>query len=65
MGALDKVAAMFRIINIDADPSMSNFTPAEIAQLRAGGANRVTSYLNIGSCENFRSYWDAVLACTV
>jgi len=54
---LAKVAGTFRIINIDADPDTGNFTDAEIQTLRAGGKNRVISYLNVGACENFRSYW--------
>jgi cysteinyl-tRNA synthetase len=57
MGPLDRVAARFRIINIDADPHMENFDPAQIARLRAGGRNRVISYLNIGACESFRDYF--------
>src|SRR6185503_5885630 len=53
---LAAVAATFRIINIDADPDTGNFTDAEIQTMRAGGKNRVISYLNVGSCEKFRSY---------
>jgi cysteinyl-tRNA synthetase len=62
MGSLDMVAATFRIINLDADPTTSNFTAAQIVQLRAGGQNRVISYLNVGSCEKSRSYWSTVPA---
>ncbi len=58
---LAKVATSFRIINVDVDPGDSvnggNFTNAQIQQMRAGGQNRVLSYLNLGSCENFRSYY--------
>jgi cysteinyl-tRNA synthetase len=54
---LDKVAASFRVINIDADPDTGNFTDAEIQTLRASGKNVVLSYLDLGSCESFRSYW--------
>src|SRR5260370_1479387 len=36
MGDLAMVAATFRIINIDADPSGGNFTVAQLAQPRAG-----------------------------
>ena len=57
MGDLDKVARTFRIINIDADPGVGNFTPAQIVQLKAGGRNRVISYLNVGAAESFRTYW--------
>ena len=60
MGDLAKVASTFRIINLDADPDNANFTTAQIAQLRAGGQNRVISYLNLGSCEMSRSYWSNV-----
>ncbi|MFO0591628.1 MAG: endo alpha-1,4 polygalactosaminidase [Polyangiaceae bacterium] len=52
-----KTAATFRILNIDADPDGGN-TKAEIEQLKAGGQNRVISYINFGSCESFRTYYD-------
>jgi len=63
-GSIDlaKAAATFRVINIDADPGGGNFTAAQIATLRAGGQNRVISYLNLGSCETFRTYWSAAPA---
>ncbi|MBC8146292.1 MAG: endo alpha-1,4 polygalactosaminidase [bacterium] len=57
MGDLERVASTFRIINIDADPDLGNFTTQEIARLRNDGRNRVISYFNLGSCESFRSYW--------
>ena len=57
MGDLRRVAAAFRLINIDADPTAGNFTRADIATLRAGGRNTVLSYLNVGACERYRSYW--------
>src|SRR2546423_1273836 len=41
MGDLRRVAATFRLINIDADPGTANFSRAEIATLRAGGRNTV------------------------
>jgi cysteinyl-tRNA synthetase len=55
---LAKVASTFRVINIDADPEGGNFTKAQIETLKDGGKNRVISYMNVGSCEEFRSYWD-------
>jgi len=58
MGDLAKAASTFRVLNIDADPVQGNFTSAQLQQLRAGGQNRVISYLNIGSCEHYRSYWN-------
>jgi cysteinyl-tRNA synthetase len=57
LGDLNLAASTFRIINLDADPDQANFTKAQIAQLRAGGQNRVISYLNVGACEMFRAYW--------
>ena len=58
---LAKLATSFRVINVDVDPGGStnggNFTNAQIQQMRAGGQNRVLSYLDLGSCENFRSYY--------
>lgn len=55
---LAKVATAFRIIDLDADPDVG-FTPAQITALRASGQNRVISYMNVGSCESFRSYYAA------
>jgi cysteinyl-tRNA synthetase len=57
MGDLRRVAAAFRLINIDADPAIANFSRADIATLRAAGRNTVVSYLNVGACERYRSYW--------
>jgi cysteinyl-tRNA synthetase len=57
MKSPERVAGAFRVINIDADPDEENFTDAQIQILKAGGKNRVLSYLNVGSCENTRSYW--------
>jgi cysteinyl-tRNA synthetase len=54
---LVKTASTFHVINIDADPDTGNFTPAEIATLRAQGKNVVLSYMNVGACEDYRSYW--------
>jgi cysteinyl-tRNA synthetase len=54
---LVKLASTFRVINLDADPDGANITPAQITQLKNGGKNRVISYLNVGSCESYRSYW--------
>ena len=62
MGDLDKVAQTFRVINVDLDPDVGNFTREQITQLKNGGRNRVISYFNIGSAETFRSYWDEVPA---
>ncbi|HXJ23624.1 MAG TPA: endo alpha-1,4 polygalactosaminidase [Polyangia bacterium] len=56
-GDLDRLAATFRLINIDADPDSGNFTPAQIRTLKAGGRNTVLSYLNVGSCERSRRYF--------
>jgi cysteinyl-tRNA synthetase len=67
IGDLQKAARAFRIINIDADPTAANFTKAQITTLKNGGLNRVISYLNLGSCETYRSYWNAapagILSC--
>jgi cysteinyl-tRNA synthetase len=62
MGDLGRVAAEFRVINLDADPDTGNFTPAQLAVLKAGGRNRVISYLNLGSCETWRGYWNTAPA---
>ena len=57
MGDLARVATTFRLIVIDADPKIGNFTRAQIATLHAGGRNTVVSYLDVGSCERARSYF--------
>jgi cysteinyl-tRNA synthetase len=64
MGNLDKVARTFRIINVDLDPGNGhgNFTRAQVIQLKAGGRNKVLSYLNLGSMESDRTYWTHVPA---
>ncbi|HEY4016942.1 MAG TPA: endo alpha-1,4 polygalactosaminidase [Polyangiaceae bacterium] len=65
MGDIERVAARFRIIDIDADPGRDgrgNFTDDELRILKAGGRNRVLSYLNLGSCERFRTYWSSAPA---
>lgn len=54
---LDRLAANYRIINVDADPGFGNFTAGQIAELKAGGRNRVISYLNLGAIERSRDYW--------
>lgn len=59
---LAQMSSTFRIFDIDADPHIANFTLPQIRQLQNGGQNKVLSYLNIGSCENFRSYWSSVPA---
>lgn len=62
MGDLARVARTFRVINIDADPGAANFADAQIAELKAGGRNRVLSYLNLGACERYRTYWSSAPA---
>lgn len=49
-------------MDIDADPDMGNFSVNQIKTLKNGGANKVLSYLNLGSCENFRGYWSSAPA---
>jgi cysteinyl-tRNA synthetase len=56
-----KAAATFRIIVIDADPD-KGFTKGQIEQLRAGGKNKVLSFLKVGSVENTRAYWKTTIA---
>jgi cysteinyl-tRNA synthetase, unknown class len=62
MGDLAKVASTYRIINIDADPGAGNFTDAQLRTLKAGGKNKVLSYMNVGACEDYRDYWKKVPA---
>ncbi len=46
----------FELVVIDADKDIGNYTDEELRQLRDSGS-LVVSYLNIGSCETFRTYW--------
>ena len=67
LGSLARVASTFRVIDVDLDPDAGNFTPAEVAALKNGGRNVVLSYLDLGSCETYRSYWrdvpDGFVSC--
>src|SRR4051794_1912920 len=52
--------ARFDVVDLDADESGGAYSPADIAALEAqlgprGG--KAVSYLNLGSCEQFRTYW--------
>lgn len=60
---LARLASSFNVIVIDADPSGTtpNFTADQIATLKSHGA-KVLSYLNVGACETWRSYWQTVPA---
>ncbi|CAB3778662.1 endo alpha-1,4 polygalactosaminidase [Pararobbsia alpina] len=62
MGSVTQAASTFRVMDLDLDPGIGNFTPADVAALKANGQNVVLSYLNVGSCENFRTYWSKVPA---
>jgi cysteinyl-tRNA synthetase len=57
LGDLDRAAEKFRIINIEADPDVGAFTDDQIDVLKNGGKNKVISYLNIGACERWRTFW--------
>jgi len=59
-GSLEEAARRFRLFVIDADPATANFTAAQVATLKANGANRVLSYLDVGSVEQSRPYWSSV-----
>jgi cysteinyl-tRNA synthetase len=58
MGDFALAASTFHLLDVDADPGVGNFTPAQIAQLRSQGAV-VISYMNVGACERFRTYWSS------
>ena len=58
MGDLDRAASTFALLDVDADPDAATFTAFQISALKAHGA-RVLSYFNLGSCEHYRSYWNA------
>jgi cysteinyl-tRNA synthetase len=62
MGSASQAASTFRVMDLDLDPGIGNFTPADVEALKANGQNVVLSYLNVGSCESFRSYWSSVPA---
>ncbi|WP_260400347.1 endo alpha-1,4 polygalactosaminidase [Burkholderia ubonensis] len=56
---LNRAAATYRVMDIDLDPGTGNFTAAQVATLKNNGQNKVLSYLNLGSCEHWRSYWNS------
>jgi len=60
LGNLTKVANTFRIMDIDLDPDTGNFAPSDVVTLKNNGQNKVLSYLNLGSCEHWRGYWNQV-----
>ncbi|HTJ93341.1 MAG TPA: endo alpha-1,4 polygalactosaminidase [Pararobbsia sp.] len=62
LGSTATIANTFRVMDVDLDPGAGNFSPSDVAALKANGSNIVLSYLNIGSCENFRTYWNTVPA---
>ena len=57
---LNRAASTYRIMDIDLDPGTGNFTAANVAALKNNGQNKVLSYLNLGSCEHWRDYWNSV-----
>jgi cysteinyl-tRNA synthetase len=54
-----RLASTFRIMNLEVDPDSANVTKTQLIalQARAAGQNRVISYLNMGACETYRSYY--------
>ncbi|MGU7775015.1 endo alpha-1,4 polygalactosaminidase [Burkholderia sp. MR1-5-21] len=57
---LNRSASTFRIMDVDLDPGVGNFVPSDIVTLKNNGQNKVLSYLNLGSCEHWRDYWNSV-----
>ncbi len=57
---LQRFADSYRVIIIEADPGFGYWTPEQVEFLKQGGRNHVLSYLNFGSCETYRTYWDQV-----
>ena len=62
IGSTATVASTFRVMDVDLDPDTGNFSPNDVVTLKNNGRNVVLSYLDIGSCENYRSYWNTVPA---
>ncbi len=60
IGSFTTIASTFHDMVLDLDPDLGNFTTTEVATLKNGGSNLVLSYLDVGSCESFRSYWSTV-----
>lgn len=55
--AIAKTASSFHTINVEADPDADTLTDADITALKAGGKNTVISYMNVGACETYRTYF--------
>ena len=60
LSSLATVASTFRVMDIDLDPGLGGYSTSDVTTLKSSGANVVLSYLNLGSCETFRSYWTTV-----
>jgi cysteinyl-tRNA synthetase, unknown class len=57
MGKLEDVAARYRIIAVDAEPSAEKFSGQDVTVLRGGGRNVVLGLLNVGTCDRRSKYW--------
>lgn len=58
LGDLTAIAKTYRIFILQG----SAFTAQQVAQLQAGGRNRVLCYLDVGSAEHAASYWSTAPA---
>ncbi|OHB18591.1 MAG: hypothetical protein A2666_01310 [Parcubacteria group bacterium RIFCSPHIGHO2_01_FULL_47_10b] len=56
--AADQISKLsaFDLVEIDTEGGTDNYTQSDVKQLKDGGVI-VVSYLNVGACETFRSYW--------
>ena len=57
LGSLSDVASRYRLIAIDADPGMKKATAEQIQQLKSGGRNQVLGWLEVGSMDPSRPFW--------
>jgi cysteinyl-tRNA synthetase, unknown class len=67
LGNLDEIAAIFRVIAIDASPRNDKFTRDDVRRLSADGRNVVLGILSVGFCDRTETYWssapDGLLPC--
>jgi cysteinyl-tRNA synthetase len=57
MGDLAQVAADYRLIAVEAEPTQGKFSVQEVSTLQANGRNLVLGIIDVGFCDRDESYW--------
>lgn len=51
------VSKKLSMLFVDVDPTFARFDPADVRTFKVEPGNLVLSYLDVGSCESYRSWW--------